>query len=399
MTLPTASPVEAIERSAGEMAGRPLPRVLYAIALDGSQKFGSLEEQIFFLATAFQAEGSLLLPLFVAAECPNRAGLEVFDKAGLPTAEMNLWRFSWKKLNRLRGMIRAHGIQVVHWNFYAPVNPYFLGLLALEPGVRHYLTDHNSRTVPLPQPRRSLAKAVKRRILRRYSQVWCVSRFVNDCLARQGTWSNLETCLHFINTDRFRPDAAVRDAVRRQHGHESSFVLLAVANLIPEKGLDVAIRALAETPADVVLWIVGQGPQAGSLQALATSLRLDKRVRLFGQQTHVQPFMQAADCLVCPSTWAEAAGLVNLEALATALPVLASRVGGIPEYVDHGQTGLLFPPGDHRALAELICQLQADRDECRRLGDNARETAMRRFSVPANLHAYLDQYRKFADSR
>src|SRR5262249_30654550 len=162
----------------------------------------------------------------------------------------------------------------------------------------------------------------------------------------------VESCLHFINTDRFRPNLAIREAVRREHGCEQRFVALLAAHLIPEKGVDVAIRALVETPQNVVLWIVGTGPEQACLQALTAKLGLPDRIKFFGQQPEVQPFMQAADCLLCPSLWAEAAGFVNIEALATGLPVLASRIGGIPEYVDDCRTGILFPPGDHQALAE-----------------------------------------------
>jgi glycosyltransferase involved in cell wall biosynthesis len=395
--MTVAVPTRALAEPHGTAApiGQPLPRVLYAVALDGSQKFGSLEEQMFVLAKAFQTEGSLLLPLFVAAENSARTALKAFEEAGLPTAELDLWSFSWSKLRELSRLIADHRIQLMHWNFYAPVNPYLVGLSILRPKLRHYITDHNSRPVPFAVPAFSLGRLIKAFVLKQYRQVWCVSQFVNDCLARDGCWSNLKTCLHFINTDRFRPDPAVRETVRRENGGTARFIILAVANLIPEKGLDVAIRALAQTPSDTVLWIVGQGAALESLQKLTADLGVRDRVRFFGQQAQVQPFMQAADCLVCPSLWAEAAGLVNLEALSTALPVLASRIGGIPEYVDDRRTGLLFPPGDHAALASLIRTLHNDPDECRRLGQRARETAGRRFSIAANLTYYLELYRKY----
>jgi L-malate glycosyltransferase len=372
----------------------PLPRVLYAVAMDGTHKFGSLEEQIYTLALAFQAEGSLFLPLFVDATNPARPGLRAFDNAGLPTAHLNLWSFGLQKLKRLGRMVSEHGIQVMHWNFYSPLNYYVMGLSALRPRLRHCLTDHNSRVVPLAPPARALSRLVKRLLLKRYQQVWCVSQYVNDCLRQQQTWSNLATCLHFINTDRFRPDPATRSRVRAETGCGDRFVVLTVANLIPEKGIDVAIRAMAAAPPEAVLWIVGDGQLADSLKSLAAELGIAKRVRFFGQQTLVQPFMQAADCLACPSLWAEAAGLVNLEALSSGLPVLASRIGGIPEYVDDRQTGLLFQPGDHTALASLIRKLMANPAECERLGARARAEACVRFSAPARLDEYLTLYRR-----
>jgi glycosyltransferase involved in cell wall biosynthesis len=382
--------------SNGTLRQRPLPRCLYAIALDGSQKFGSLEEQIFFLAQAFRAEGSLFLPLFLDPAGPEQAGTAAFQAAGLPTASLNLWGFRWSTFYRLNALIGRQRIQLMHWNFYPPVNAYVGLLSVLRPRLQHFFTDHNSRPLPLPRPARGLRRLVKRTLLKRYRTVCCVSRFVQDCLAAQRSWPNLKCCLHFINTDRFRPDSAVRHNVRTEHGAEGKFVILVVANLISEKGVDVALRALALTPPPVTLWVVGSGAEAANLQALSCQLGVADRVQFFGQQVHVQPFMQAADCLACPSLWAEAAGLVNLEALSTGLPVLASRIGGIPEYVDDGQTGLLFPPADHHALAALIRRLHDNRQECTKLGIQARVRAVESFSVSKHINDYLDLYRMFS---
>jgi glycosyltransferase involved in cell wall biosynthesis len=364
--------------------------------MDGSQKFGSLEEQIFLLARAFRDEGSLLLPLFVEPAYPDRPGPGVFEAAGLPTASLTLWGFRWKKLFQLHRLIGRHNIDLIHWNFYPPVfNGYVWGLSVLRPRVKHYFTDHNSRLLPLPGPPRGFNRWLKRLLLKRYRKVWCVSRFVEDCLARQQSWSNLACCLHFINTDRFRPDIEVRQKVRGELACADHFVVLAVANLIREKGIDVLLHALAQTPPDVRLWVVGTGPEAAALERLRDELGLEQRVRFFGQQVHVQPFMQAADCLVCPSLWAEAAGLVNVEALSTGLPVLASHTGGIPEYVEDGVTGYLFPAGNDQALAAGIRRLRDDPERCRRLGTAARTAAVQRFSAPARINDYLDLYRMF----
>jgi glycosyltransferase involved in cell wall biosynthesis len=366
---------------------RPLPRVLYAIAMDGSQKFGSLEEQIYFLAKAFRDEGSLFLPLFLDASCRDgSASSAIFESDGLATASLDLWAFRLSTWLRLNALIRRHRIQLVHWNFYAPLNHYLWSLSAWRPRLQHYFTDHNSRMLPLPQSPRGLNRLVRRALLSRYRQVWCVSQFVQDLLARQQSWSNLNCCLHFINTDRFRPDPVVREQVRKAHGVQGRFVVLVVANCIAEKGVDVALRALARTAP-------GSGIELSNLQKLSQELGVADRVTFFGQQTQVQPYMQGADCLACPSLWAEAAGLVNLEALSTGLPVLASRIGGIPEYVEDGQTGYLFAPGDYEALATLIGRLHEHPAECRRLGVNARTSAVERFSVGARMNDYLDLYR------
>lgn len=377
-------------------SARRLPRVLYAVALDASQKFGSLEEQIYLLARAFRDESSALVPVFLPAAGPRGGGLAAFDEAGLPTAGLDLWRFRWSTLRQLSNLIDEHDIRLVHWNFYPPLNAYVWSLSLRYPRLVHYFTDHNSRLLPLPAPPSGMRRLLKRALLSRYRQVWGVSRYVCDCLAQQQSWSNLQCCPHFINTDRFRPDAATRQRVRQQLGVEDRFVAVTVANLIPEKGIDIALRALAQSPERVVLWVTGRGDDETRLKALAAELGIASRVVFFGQRANVEPLLQAADCLVCPSLWAEAAGLVNLEALSTGLPVLASRIGGIPEYVDDGLNGHLFAAGDHAQLAALLTRLSYASDECRRLGAAARAAAIERFSPAARIEKYLDLYRSYS---
>jgi glycosyltransferase involved in cell wall biosynthesis len=371
---------------------RALPRVLYAIALDPTLKFGSLEEQIISLARAFELHGSLFYPLFICSE----GALEgtAFQKAGVEAECMDLGSFTWKRLARVSQLITQRQITVVHWNFTEMLrNSYLWWLTLLHPNVRHWYTDHVSRTSEIRQVPRGPTKLLKRLLLRRYDKVLCVSEFVlNDLRSRQ-ICSNLILSRHFINTDRFRPDKVVRGELRKQLHAESCFVLLTVAHLIKAKGIEVLMRALAELPESVVLWIVGDGAESERLHQLRDELHLTSRVHFHGLQKDVAPFMQAADCFVCPSLWAEAAGLVNLEASASGLPVIASRIGGIPEYVENGRTGFLFPPGDYQELARCVQSLKEDSALYQNISAEARAWAIEKFSADSGVREYLDLYR------
>jgi glycosyltransferase involved in cell wall biosynthesis len=150
--------------------------------------------------------------------------------------------------------------------------------------------------------------------------------------------------------------------------------------LIPEKGVEVAIRALKELPDRVVLWVVGDGQERLALQRAAESLGVHERTWFCGLQADVTPFMQAADCLVCPSLWEEAAGLVILEAMACGLPVIGSSVGGIPELIMPDQTGFLFPAGDHMTLANHIIKLFSSPPQWDYMRVQARAQAISQFS-------------------
>jgi glycosyltransferase involved in cell wall biosynthesis len=365
--------------------------VLYALTLAPGRKFGSLEEQIVLLGQAFAREGGHFVPLFSCA--PDENDTTQFTRRGLEAECLDLRTFDVATLWRLLGLVRRHGIQIVHWNFTHPTNnPYLWGLALLAPWVRHWYTDHISRTGP-PVALTGWKRWVKEMLLRRYDRVVCVSRFIQDNLEQQGAWSNLVSVPHFINTERFRPDAAIRATIRQERRVVDRFVLVAVGNLIPEKGIDVAIRALPLLPDEVVLWIVGDGPERDNLQRLAGDLNVATRVELLGLQRDVQPFLQAADAFVCPSRWAEAAGLVNLEAQACGLPLLGSRIGGIPEYVEEGHSGWLFAPERSDELADLVARLVRDPALRQRMGEAARGLALARFSPEVRLPELLTLYR------
>jgi glycosyltransferase involved in cell wall biosynthesis len=370
-----------------------LPRVAYIAGLDASRKFGSLEEQILLLARAFRERGGCFLPVFVRP-LGGEAARE-YAAAGASAEALDLNRFEPARLRALHALLERHRIDVAHWAFYHPFGPYVWALSVTRPRLRHFLTDHNSR-YPDAQgggPGRARA-AVKSALFARYDRVVCVSDFVARSLEREGVRGRLTACAHFINTERFQPDASAREVVRRELGAGGRFVALLVAHLIAEKGADVLLRALSKLPADAVAWIVGDGPESGRLRELARELKLEERVRFLGDRGKVQPFMQAADCLVCPSLWDEAAGLVNLEGLACGLPVVASGVGGIPEIVDDARTGFLFARGDADGLAAALEKLRADADLRARMGREARKVALERYAPERRLPDFLALYQE-----
>jgi glycosyltransferase involved in cell wall biosynthesis len=130
-------------------------------------------------------------------------------------------------------------------------------------------------------------------------------------------------------------------------------VLLCVCRLEPQKGVDVAIRALDEIP-DAHLVVLGEGPQRAELEQLA-----GERVHLLGRVPDVAAWLRRADLLVHPARW-EGFGLALLEAMLASLPVVATRVSSIPEIVVDGETGLLVPPDDAAALAAAVNRVLAD---------------------------------------
>ncbi|MCS6805688.1 MAG: glycosyltransferase [Acidobacteriota bacterium] len=139
---------------------------------------------------------------------------------------------------------------------------------------------------------------------------------------------------------------------------QSPIKLLSVGRLVPEKGFHLSIEAVCRLRGSFVYRIIGDGPERSKLEELIRQARLTDRVTLVGAQPREQVFrsMAESDIYVCPSL-RESYGVANLEASYFRLPVIASRVGGVPEIVHHGVTGWLVPPGDVAALAAHIQQL------------------------------------------
>lgn len=155
-------------------------------------------------------------------------------------------------------------------------------------------------------------------------------------------------------------------------------VLLCVARLAEQKGVDVAIRALArvrERQPSAVLVVLGEGPERPRLETLAGA-----GVHLPGRVGDVATWYRRAELVVHPTRW-EGFGLALLEAMLAGKPVVASRVGAVPEIVADGETGLLVPADDERALADALLALLDDPTRARAMGAAGLARARSEFSV------------------
>ncbi|MGD0897849.1 MAG: glycosyltransferase family 4 protein [Thermoguttaceae bacterium] len=185
--------------------------------------------------------------------------------------------------------------------------------------------------------------------------------------------------------------AAARAEARRQLGlDEESPLLGVVGSVVPRKGIHVAVAAMPQILAAApqtrlaVIGTLGYAEYVDDLKATAARLGVAERILWLGHRDDVREIMPAMDVYVQPSL-AEPLGLAILEAMAVGLPVVASRVGGIPETVVHGQTGILVPPRESGALADGIVTLLKDPALRSAMGRAGRQRVLREFSPDSHL--------------
>jgi len=166
-------------------------------------------------------------------------------------------------------------------------------------------------------------------------------------------------------------------------------VVAAVSRLVPQKGIDVAVRAMAGWD-NGTLVVLGKGPEQGNLTSLAREL--DVRLVLPGHLPDVAAVLRRADVFVHPARW-EGFGLAVLEAMLCGLPVVATRVSSIPEIVVDGETGVLVPPDDATALCEALQRVLANPG---RLGEAGRRRAHAEFSVERMAQQTAELYVRIA---
>ena len=199
-----------------------------------------------------------------------------------------------------------------------------------------------------------------------------------------------------VDPDRFAPNAAGRTEARRRLGLDTMGpVVGVVAYLRPDKGHRVLLRAMPEIvrrQPSCVLLVVGDGAQRSALEAMTLEHGLQPRVRFLGVREDVPDVLSALDVFCLPSVRNEGVPQSVLQASAMGLPVVSTAVGGIPEAVIDGKTGILVPPDDARSLAEALTALLADPASRERMGHAGRRHVTDFFSLEAMLDRTENAY-------
>lgn len=166
---------------------------------------------------------------------------------------------------------------------------------------------------------------------------------------------------------------------------------LFVGRLSSEKGVDFLLEAWERLPKPIPLWIVGDGPMAPAVQDAAAK---NPNVKYLGPQPRdrVIALMQRAAMLVCPSQWYEMLPTIILEGMACGLPIVATKIGAIPQLVEHGRVGRLFSSGDPSDLVSQVVWLLENPQEAQKYRREARVAFEKNFTAERNYQKLMEIY-------
>ena len=289
----------------------------------------------------------------------------------------------------LARLLRREKIDVLHAH---NATAFFYGAAAtcLLPRVRFLYTEHD-RAFPTPLRERGLHALLGRRA----NAVVTVSETLKKSLERYECFP--PSRVHVVkNGVQLSTPTRTRTAMRAELALGEHPTVGIVARLAPVKNHAYLLRSwkqVLERVPDAVLLIVGNGPQELALRNLATELGLGDAVRFLGFRMDISDVLNCLDVFVL-SSLSEGLSLTLLEASSLALPIVATQVGGNPEVVIDGETGILVPSGDETAMVTALATLLGDASLRARLGTAARAFYSTHFTLPAMVHGYERQYRQ-----
>jgi glycosyltransferase involved in cell wall biosynthesis len=294
-------------------------------------------------------------------------------------------------LFKVRKLHRSQPIDLIHAHAPLPCG-HAAALLSRELGVPFVVTVHGLDAFMTNQVggyAGQWCKRVSQTVYRRARLVVCISDKVREQVV-QGAALPVETTVVYNGVDSrmFSPES----------GPSSSSTILSVGNLIPIKGHELLLSAFAAIQRcrpDVSLEIIGDGPERSRLRALVASLSLGGTVRFLGRQSRSQVAhaMRRCTLFALPSRY-EGLGCVYLEAMSSGKPVVACRGQGIEEVIQVGTNGFLVDPGDLPSLTGALEALLENLDLRRRMGDAARQTILRGFTLAHQAGQLAELYRE-----
>jgi len=227
--------------------------------------------------------------------------------------------------------------------------------------------------------------------------VTAISNYLKQATIEHFQFDRIEVIPNFVCPDEYKPkiDCDLRNAL----SPDGAPVMVHVSNFRPVKRpvdcVEILARVLKKTKARLVM--VGDGSERTNAIHRARCLGVADNCVFVGKQPRIVDYLCASDILLLPSEQ-ESFGLAALEAMAVQVPVIATRVGGLSEVVDDGETGFLSPVGDVDQMADNALRLLSDKDLRRQMGRRARASATSRYSTDLIIPQYVEFYERILNN-
>lgn len=307
---------------------------------------------------------------------------------------------SWNAHREMKRIMRRQGPEILHLHYVSFLNLYSWGA-RLRSVKNVFFTDHHSRPAGYGQPRAPFWKRGAARVINLpLTRVICVSQYGYECMTSVGLLprNRFEMIYNGVDLARVNADPHLATSFRRRYSiPEERMIVTQVSWIIPEKGIAdflAAARLVLTKNRDVQFVLVGEGEKREQYMKAAVAMGLEDHITWTGMVD--DPFgegvFHAADVVCQFSRWEEVFGWMIAEAMAHGKPVVATKVGGIPELITDGVSGHLVGRGDTTAMSDRILQLLDDPELRMRMGEAGRETVSRKFDLRSNVAQLIASY-------
>ena len=293
-----------------------------------------------------------------------------------------------------------HGLDLVHVHYAIPhaTSAWLAGqMFGLEDRPRIITTLHGTDITLLGQ--HPSFRSITRFSILKSDGLTAVSDYLREETRRNFNVNvdRLRVIPNFIDTEIYRRDR--EPCHRAKFANDDEKLLMHVSNFRPVKRVEDVVSIFAKVSREISsrLVMVGDGPDRVRAQQRAEELDVSDRVIFLGKHLSVDEVLACADLFLLPSE-SESFGLAALEAMSCGTPVVASRVGGLPEVVEDGGSGRLFPAGDVESMANGAVEILSSKDRWCAMSHRSREIALTRFSATAIVEVYEDFYREVLDA-
>lgn len=303
------------------------------------------------------------------------------------------------RLNLMR-LLGRHHPEVLHLHFVSFISLY-PWVARLRSAQKIFFTDHHSRPEGYQQAGAPFWKRSAARLIGNpFTKVICVSNYGYRCMTEIGLLPRDRYQMIYNGVDLSRvltSDGAAKKFRERFSIPDDRQIVTQVSWIIPEKGISDFLnmaRLVANQKQDVQFVLVGDGAYREQYMREAESMGLSNQITWTGviDDPFGEGVFHAADVVCQFSRWEEVFGWMIAEAMAHAKPIVATRVGGIPELISDGTSGYLVDRGDAEAMSSRVLDLLNDSDLRRRLGKVGRATVEAKFDLQKNVAQLIDAY-------